>query len=118
MISKDKRIVIVISHNMMLASGHYGDVIMGAMASQITCPMIVYSAFYSGADQRKHHSSAPLAFVRGIHRWQVNSPYKGPVTRRVFPFDDVIMRNFAITRLYTAIIEQLTYFVALPKQAI
>ena len=31
------------------------------------------------------------AFVRGIHRWPVNSPHKWPVTRKMFPFDDVIM---------------------------
>ena len=52
---------------------------------------IVYSTLYSGADQRKHQSSASLAFVRGIHRSPVNSPHKGPVTRKMFPFDDVIM---------------------------
>ena len=46
---------------------------------------------YSGADQRKLQSSASLVFVRGIHRGPVNSPHKGPVTRKVFPFDDVIM---------------------------
>ena len=49
------------------------------------------STVCSGADQRKHQSSASLAFVRGIHRWPVNSPHKGPVTRKMFPFDDVIM---------------------------
>ena len=64
---------------------------MGAMASQITSITIVYSTVYSGADQRKHQSSASLAFVPGIHRWPVNSPHKGPVTRKMFPFDDVIM---------------------------
>ena len=47
--------------------------------------------FIQGADQRKHQSSASLAFVRGIHRWPVNSPHKGPVTRKMFPFDDVIL---------------------------
>ena len=47
---------------------HYDDVIMGAMASQITSLTIVYSTVYSGADQSKHQSSASLAFVRGIHR--------------------------------------------------
>ena len=36
-------------------------------------------------------SSASLAFVRGIHRRPVNSPHKWPVTRKMFPFDDVIM---------------------------
>ena len=69
---------------------HYNDVIMSAMAAEITSPTIVYSTIYSGADQSKHQSSAPLAFVRGIHRWPVNSPHKGPVTRKMSPFDDVI----------------------------
>ena len=70
---------------------HYGDVIMSVIASQITSLTIVYSSIYSGADQRKHQSSASLAFVKGIHRRPVNSPHKGPVTREMFPFDDVIM---------------------------
>ena len=46
---------------------------------------------YSDADQRKHQSSASLAFVWGIHRGPVNFPHKWPVTRKMFPFDDVIM---------------------------
>ena len=70
---------------------HYSDVIMGAMASQISSFTIVYSTVYSGADQRKHQSSASLTFVRGIHRWPVNSPHKWAVTGKMFPFDDVIM---------------------------
>ena len=70
---------------------HYIDVIMSATASEITSLMIAYSTFYSGADERKHQSSASLAFVRGIHRWPVNSTHKGPVTWKIFPFDDVIM---------------------------
>ena len=49
---------------------------MEAMASEIISLTIVYSTVYSGADQRKHQSSASLAFVRGIHRWPVNSPHK------------------------------------------
>ena len=61
---------------------HYNDVIMGAMASQITSLTIVYSTVYSDADQRKHQSSASLAFVQGIHRGLVNSPHKWPVTRK------------------------------------
>ena len=44
---------------------------MSVMASQITSLTIVYSTIYSGADQRKHQSSASLAFVRG------NSPVNG-----------------------------------------
>ena len=75
---------------------HYRDVIIIAMASQITT--IVYSTVYSGADQRKHQSSASLAFVRGIHRW-----HKGSETRKMFPFDNVNMptidvyHNFKVT---------------------
>ena len=50
-------------------SSHYIDVIMAKMSShQITSLTVVYSIVYSGADQRKHQSSASLAFVRGIHR--------------------------------------------------
>ena len=76
---------------------HYCDVIMGAMASQITSLTIVYSTAKSGADQRKHQSSASLAFVRGIHQTPVNSLHKGPVTQKMFPFDDVIMRYWGCT---------------------
>ena len=54
-------------------------------------PHDVYAIVYSDADQRKHQSSASLVFIRGIHRGQVNSPHKWPVTRKMFPFDDVIM---------------------------
>ena len=74
-----------------IGSIHYKDIIMSATASQITGLMIVYSMVYAGLDQRKHQSSASLAFVRGIHRWPVTSPRKGPVTPKMFPFDDVIM---------------------------
>ena len=70
---------------------HYDDAIMGAIASQITSLTIVFSTVYSGADQSKHQSSASLAFVWRIHRGPVNSPHKWPVTRKLFPFDDVIM---------------------------
>ena len=55
---------------------------MSAMASQIASLTIVYSTVYSGADQRKKTSK---------RRGPVNSPHKGPVTRKVFPFDDVIL---------------------------
>ena len=41
------------------------------MASQITSLTIVYSTVYSGAEQRKHQSSASLAFYAG------NSPVAG-----------------------------------------
>ena len=54
-----------------LSTRHCNDVIMGAMASRIT--------------------SLTIVNVRGINRWPSNSPHKGPVTREMFPFDDVIM---------------------------
>ena len=75
----------------LIMTSHYADVIMIEMASQITSLTVVYSIVNSGADQSKHQSSASLAFVRGIHRESVNSPHKWPVTRKMFPFDDVIM---------------------------
>ena len=57
---------------------------MSAMASQITGVSMVCSTACSGAGQRKHQSSTSLVFVRGIHRSPVNSPHKGPVTRKCF----------------------------------
>ena len=79
---------------------HYNEVIMGAMASQITRLTIVYfNRLFK--DQRKHQSSASLAFVRGIHRWPVNSPHKEPVTRKIFPFDDVIMIRLTCPNVVT-----------------
>ena len=71
---------------------HYSNVIMSVMVSQITGVSMVCSTICSGANQRKDQSPASLAFVRGIHRWPVNSLHKGPVTRKMFPFDDVIMK--------------------------
>ena len=68
---------------------HYRDVIMGAMGSQITSLTTVYSTVYSGADQRKHQSSASLACVRGIHR-----SHKWPVTRKMFLF---VWRHYGVT---------------------
>ena len=51
---------------------------------QITSLTMVYSTVYSGADQRKYHSSTSLAFLRGIHRSTLNSPHKEPITRKCF----------------------------------
>ena len=73
---------------------HYSDVIMGAMVYQITILMISYSTVYSVTDQRKHQSSASLAFVWGTLRWPMNSRHKGPVTWKMFAFHDVIMHTW------------------------
>ena len=83
----------------MIDVSHYDDVIMTMLASQITSLTVVYSIVYSGVNQRKHQSSASLAFVREIHRGPVNFPHKCPVTRKMFPFDDVIMTKVLTTLL-------------------
>ena len=76
---------------LIVGNPHYNDVIMSAMASQITSVSNVCSIVGPVADQRKHQSFASLAFVLGIHRWPANSPHKRQVTWKMFPFDDVIM---------------------------
>ena len=68
---------------------------MSVMGSLITSASIVNSTFNSGKDQRKHQSSASLAFVRGIPRSPVNSPHNVPVTRKMFPFNDFIMKWYS-----------------------
>ena len=70
---------------------HYSDTTMGAMTSHITGVSIVCPTIWSGAHQRKHHSSASPTFVSGVQRSAVDSPHKGPITRKMFPFDNVIM---------------------------
>ena len=87
---------------------------MGAIASQITSLTIVYSTVYSDADQRKHQSSVSLAFVRGIHRGPVNSPHKWPVTRKMFPFDDVIMISTSFIVQIQFCVKWLQFFVSKP----
>ena len=75
---------------------HYSDIIMSVMASQISDVSIVYWIICSGADQRNHQSSVSVAFMRGIHRWPLNSPHKGPVTRKMFPFGDVTVNCWCL----------------------
>ena len=63
---------------------HYIDVIMTTIASQITSLTVVYSPVYSDADQRKHQSSASLAFVWGIHRDRWIPRTKGQLRGKCF----------------------------------
>ena len=91
-----KKITEVPPHGNTPSTSHYCDAIMGTVASQITSLRIVYTAVYSDADQSKHQRSASLAFVWGIHRGPVNSPHKWPVTRKMFPFDDVIIVRYQL----------------------
>ena len=65
-------------------TGHYSDVIMTTIASLITSLAVVYSAVYSDADQRKHQSSASLAFVWGIHRDRWIPRTKGQLRGKCF----------------------------------
>ena len=94
----------------------YNDTIMTAMTSHITSLTIVCSTVYSGADQRKHQSSASLAFVRGIHLWPVNSPHKGPITRKMIPFDDVVMYAHFFFRRMTILRMSRHALVEVPRQ--
>ena len=87
----DRRIPLIKCQKRRIRFHHYKDVVMGTVASQITSVSIVCQKVCSGADQRKHQTSASLAYGRAIRRWPVDSTHKGPVTRKMLPFDDVIM---------------------------
>ena len=63
---------------------------MSAIASQITSITIVYWTVDSDADQRKHKSSASLGFWAGNSPGTGEFPHKWPVTRKIFPFDDIM----------------------------
>ena len=72
-------------------ANHYSDVIMGAMVSLITSLTIVYSTVYQ--TQIKENIKAPRHWplCGKFPGPPVNSPNKWPVTRKMFPFDNVIM---------------------------
>ena len=84
---------------MILLFGHYPAITVTPKWVQITSVSIVCSTVCSATGQRKRQSSASLAFVREIHWPLVNSPHKGPVTRKTFPFDDVTMAFVHLIRL-------------------
>ena len=65
---------------------------MSTMASHIT-GLRLFTERFVQVQIKENISSASLAFVRGIHRWPVNSPHKWPVMRKMFPFNDVIMKS-------------------------
>ena len=77
---------------------HYNDVMMSVM----TGVRIVYSTPCSGVNQRKPQSSASLTCVKGIHQWLGNSPREGPVTRKMFPFDDVVILVSSLMLFWTS----------------
>ena len=72
-----------------LTSYYYNDVIMSAMESQITSLTIVHPTVYS---RRRSKNTSKLRVTGLCDWWPVNTPHKGPVTRKMFPFDDVIVR--------------------------
>ena len=70
---------------------HYNDVIMSTMASQITSLTVVYSTVLFRHRSKKTSKLCVTGLCEGNSPWPVNSPHKGPVTRKMFPFHDVIM---------------------------
>ena len=98
------------SWNISALTPHYSDVMTSALASQITASRFIYPIVCSGAYQRELQSSASLALVRGIHRWPVNSPQKGPVLQKMFPFDDVLMRMLKDLENYLSQITKKQHF--------
>ena len=109
-------VVVLPVHGIGINVKHYSDIIMGTIASQITSLTIVYSTVYSDADQRKHQSSTSLAFVWGIHRGPVNSPHKWPVTRKMFPFNEVIMIPCGALCMNNLILHLLMYIMVMWHQ--
>ena len=64
---------------------------MTTMASQITSLTVVYSTVYSDADKKQTSKLCVTGLSVGNSPGPVNSPHKGPVTQKMFPFEDVIM---------------------------
>ena len=88
-------------------NSHYIDVIMTTMASQITSLTAVYSTIYSDADQRKKSKLRVTGLCVGNLPGPVKSPHKGPVTRKMLPFDGVIMDGNFLGEPYTTYLPQM-----------
>ena len=69
---------------------HYSDIIMSTMASQIPGFPVLLNRLL-GCRSKETSKLRYTGFVNGIPRWPVHSSHKGPVTRKMFPFDDFIM---------------------------
>ena len=68
---------------------HHSDVIMGTMASQITASSLFTQPFNQAQIKENIKALRHWPFLRG--RSPVNSLHKCPVTRKMFPFDDVVV---------------------------
>ena len=98
---------------------YYSDVIMNAMASQTTGVSIVCSTVCSGADQTSKPRVTSLC--EGNPPVTVDSPHKGPVTRKMFPFGDVIMKSLKVMTmvgiLSTLLSRLINYILRVPDDA-
>ena len=65
---------------------------MTTMASQITSLTIVFSTVYSRRRSKKISKLRVTGLCAGNSPGPVNSRHKGPLTRKLVPFDDVIIR--------------------------
>ena len=84
-----------ISYNLTL-NLHYCDVIMGAMGRKSPASWLFTQPLIQAQINQNIKAPRHWPFVRGIHRLPVNSPHKWPVTRKIFPFDDVIVNNMHV----------------------
>ena len=64
--------------------------IMGPWRLESPASWLLTQPFILAQIKEQQRSSASLAFVWIIHRPLVNSPHKGPVTRKMIPFDNVM----------------------------
>ena len=92
---------------------HYSELQLARWRLKSPASRLFSQPFIQGADQRKQQSSAFLAFLRGIHRWPMTSPHKGSVTRKVFPFDDVIISLFFVVVCQRSALPTLLRFLTL-----
>ena len=72
-------------------SCHHNGVIMGAIESQIISLTIAYSIIFFRRRSKKTSKLRVTGLCAGNSPGTVNSPHKWPVTRKMFPFDDVIV---------------------------
>ena len=91
---------------------HYSDVRICVMASQIIGTSIFYSIVFFRRRSKKTSNLCVTGLCLGIHLWPVNSPHNGPIKRKMFPLDDIIMMgvsNFRSFDYFPGIAKDLAY---------
>ena len=105
-LDKDVKCQLSVAQNAFKKGVHLTHVftkLMSSITSQFTGKSTVCSTICLGEHGGKHQSPRYWPCASGIHQWPMGSPHKGPVTRKAFPYDDVLRRDLCFTLYFNSL---------------